>query len=195
MYRLETDVMGLPSAGALSLAVPMLKGSGPPTAVLCRDNGQAMTISGRLYDAGVKHRLQGRATDRRIARWIAVALRDLEGNLFGRKRFLESMANRAADGLPTPDEMWMRLKRIERLRFPNNLDFDMVNERLRQGDVPDEFSESPAADVVVSTIHRAKGLEFERVFLVAPSPPGSDPNEIAEETRLLYVALTLSVPG
>ena len=189
-YRLETDVMGLPSVGGLSLAVPMLKGKGPATAVLCRDNGQAMTISGRLHDAGVEHRLQGRATDRRIARWIAVALRDLEGNLCGKKRFFELMQQRTSDDLPAPDEMWTRLKRIERLRYPNNLDFDMVNERLRSGDVPDEFSESPAADVVVSTIHRAKGLEFERVLLVAPSPPGDDPIEVAEETRLLYVALT-----
>lgn len=189
-YRLETDLMGLPSVGGLSLAVPMLKSGGPSTAILCRDNGQAMTISGRLYDAGVKHRLQGRATDRLIARWIAVALRDLEGNLFGKKRFFGLMEQRTADDLPTPEEMWNRLKRIERLRNPNNLDFDMVNERLRSGDVPDELSESPAADVVVSTIHRAKGLEFERVLLVAPSPPGNDPIEVTEETRLLYVALT-----
>lgn len=189
-YRLETDVMGLPSVGGLSLAVPMLEGSGSSTAILCRDNGQAMTISGLLHDAGVKHRLQGRATDRRIATWIAVALRDLEGNLFGKKRFFELMEQRKANDLPTTDEMWARLKRIERLRYPNNLDFDMVNERLRSGDVPDEFSESPAADVVVSTIHRAKGLEFERVLLVAPSPPENDPIAVAEETRLLYVALT-----
>ncbi len=191
-YRLETDVMGLRSTGGLNLAAPMLKGGGPPTAILCRDNGQAMTISGRLYDAGVKHRLQGRSTDRRLAKWIAVALRDLDGNLFGKRRFLELMEQRVSEGLPTPDEMWTRLKRIERLRSPNNLDFDLVNERLRSGDVPDEFSESPGADVVVSTIHRAKGLEFERVLLVAPSPSGDDPIEIAEETRLLYVALTRS---
>jgi hypothetical protein len=189
-YRLDTDLLRLQSAGKVSLAVPMLKGSGCRTAILCRDNGQAMTISGSLHDAGVKHWLQGRATDRRVLKWIAVALRDLEGNLIGKKRFFELMEKRTADDLPTPDEMWRLLKRIERLRYPNNLDFDMVNERLRAGDVPDDFSENPDAEVVVSTIHRAKGLEFERILLVAPSPPDSDLIEIAEETRLLYVALT-----
>jgi hypothetical protein len=189
-YRLDTAMVTLPSVGELSLAVPMLRVGCPSTAILCRDNGQAMTISRCLYEAKVSHRLQCRATDRRNPRWIAIALRDLDGNLMGKRQFLALMRERAAPDLPEPEVMWLLLKRIERLRFPNNIDLDMVNERLRTGDVPDELSESLPSNVVVSTVHRAKGLEFDRVLMVQPSSYSEDPVEIAEETRVLYVGLT-----
>jgi hypothetical protein len=189
-YRLETDVLRLRSAGDVSLALPLLGSTDYTTAILCRDNGQALTISGQLQEAGVRHRLQAKATDRRIAPWIAIALRNLDGNLIGKRQFLEIMETKAGEDLPTPIEMWQRLKRIERLRYANNLDLDLVTERLRSGDIPDEFSEAGPTNLVVSTIHRAKGLEFQRVFVVEPSLKSEDPVEVAEETRLLYVALT-----
>ena len=51
--------------------------------------------------------------------------------------------------------------------------------------------------VVLSTIHSAKGLEWSRVFLLSvvdgyiPSFRSlQDPNQIEEERRLLYVAMT-----
>ena len=189
-YRLETDVLRLRTAGDVSLALPLLRETAHTTAILCRDNGQALTISGQLYDAAVGHRLQARATDRRIAPWVAIALRDLDGNLIGKRQFLEVMEAKTAEDLPTPIEMWQCFKRIERLRYPSNLDLDLVNERLRSGEIPDELTEAEPANLVVSTIHRAKGLEFQRVLVVEPSLKSDDPVEVAEETRLLYVALT-----
>jgi len=47
--------------------------------------------------------------------------------------------------------------------------------------------------LVVSTIHRAKGLEFDRVILAVPDGDfglADDPSVLPEDTRLLYVALT-----
>jgi hypothetical protein len=119
-----------------------------------------------------------------------MALRDLDGNLMGRRQFFELMEQKARSDLPTAEEAWARLKRIERLRPPNHLDLDIVNERLRCGDVPDEFSETLPTTTTVSTIHRAKGLEFDRVLILSPSLGNVDSTQAAEETRLLYVALT-----
>ncbi|MGA2721585.1 MAG: UvrD-helicase domain-containing protein [Bryobacteraceae bacterium] len=189
-YRLETVVMQLPSTGDLSLAIPMLREADQSTAILCRNNGQALTISGQLYDSRIAHRLQGRATDRRLGRWLAVALRDIDGSSVGKRQFLDLMEQKADSDLPPPTEIWRRLKRIERRRYEGSLDLGVVNERLRCGDVPDDFSETVPSKVVVSTIHRAKGLEFERVLVLPPSPITVDPTEVAEETRILYVALT-----
>jgi hypothetical protein len=63
---------------------------------------------------------------------------------------------------------------------------------LRSGNVPDDLLDFSVAQLVVSTIHRAKGLEFDRVVLAVR--PGDfcaeDPGELAEATRVLYVALT-----
>lgn len=58
------------------------------------------------------------------------------------------------------------------------------------------FYDPRANAVSVITIHAAKGLEFENVYLlgfeegVIPSTKAQDSLEIAEEKRLLYVALT-----
>lgn len=189
-YRLETVIMRLPSTGNLALTVPMLRETDRTTALLCRNNGQALLLSGQLFDCRLVHRLQGRATDRRLGRWIAIALRDIDGTSIGKRQFLEMMEQRAGTDAPNPSETWRRLKRIERGRYEGGLDLGVLNERLRSGDVPDEFSETVPSKVVVSTVHRAKGLEFERVLVLPPPPPGTDSTEVAEETRVLYVALT-----
>lgn len=63
---------------------------------------------------------------------------------------------------------------------------------VRQSDEPD------AGAVTLMTIHSAKGLEFDTVFVVGmeeqhfPMLPdgGEDPEELAEERRLAYVAIT-----
>lgn len=41
-----------------------------------------------------------------------------------------------------------------------------------------------------STMHRAKGLEFDQVVVLAPASMLGAPNETAGERRLLYVSLT-----
>lgn len=189
-YQLRSNVIALRSAGNLSLAVPILQSDEATTALLCRNNAQSLVLSSQLHDHGVRHRLQGRASDRRIAAWIAIALRDLDGSVISKGQFLEHMESKSAADLPTAIEMWRQLKRIERHHLPNRLDFNRVNDGLKLGQIPDELSDLPRANVVVSTIHRAKGLEFQRVFVVDPSLSSDNPVERAEETRLLFVALT-----
>jgi superfamily I DNA/RNA helicase len=46
------------------------------------------------------------------------------------------------------------------------------------------------AAVRFATLHRAKGLEFDRVVVVGPKEALGDAEETAQERRLLYVALT-----
>jgi hypothetical protein len=189
-YQLRSDVIRLKSAGDLALAVPLLQSDRLSTAILCRNNAQALVLSAELHHLGLQHRLQRRATDRSVGSWIAVALLGLDCSAISRTQFCEVMEDKAAAGLPSPEQMWVQLKQLERHHLPNRLDLNVVNERLRSGLIPDELTETPSAQVVVSTIHRAKGLEFQRVFVVDPSGSPEDPIEIAEECRLMFVALT-----
>ncbi|MGD0663997.1 MAG: 3'-5' exonuclease, partial [Syntrophorhabdales bacterium] len=64
---------------------------------------------------------------------------------------------------------------------------------------PDKEDRSDAEYLTLSTVHSAKGLEWGRVFLIGlvegvfPSSRSivdSDPNDMEEEQRLLYVAVT-----
>ncbi len=99
----------------------------------------------------------------------------------------ESMANRAADGLPTPDEMWMRLKRIGSASASRNVSISIWSTNVcAKGTFPDFRNLQPQTLLFQRFV--ARRALSSSAFLVAPSPPGSDPNEIAEETRLLYVS-------
>jgi superfamily I DNA/RNA helicase len=49
---------------------------------------------------------------------------------------------------------------------------------------------SDASVVRFSTMHRAKGLEFDRILVLAPERFVGPPVETSDERRLLYVAMT-----
>lgn len=54
----------------------------------------------------------------------------------------------------------------------------------------DQAMTAPADVVRFATLHRAKGLEFDRVVVVGRQSALGDVEETAQERRLLYVALT-----
>ena len=54
---------------------------------------------------------------------------------------------------------------------------------------------SDAASIHFATMHRAKGLEFDRVVVIAPRSFFGDPNETGGERKLIYVALTRAKQG
>lgn len=54
-----------------------------------------------------------------------------------------------------------------------------------------QSNHADARDVVhFATMHRAKGLEFDAVAVVAPGSFFGDPESTADQRKLLYVALT-----
>ena len=66
---------------------------------------------------------------------------------------------------------------------------DRLADAIRRGSIPDELQSSRDGDLVVSTIHRAKGLEFDNVAVVQ-SPERRSDADPAEEARVLFVAMT-----
>ena len=77
-------------------------------------------------------------------------------------------------------------------RFPDKQDF--VTHALNMAEQSVEHKNSNG--VVLTTMHSAKGLEFEAVFVagcvegVVPHEKSKTPSQIEEERRLLYVAMT-----
>jgi len=169
--------------------LPPVKGK---TAILCRNNGQALLVSRSLWDAGIEHCLQRQATDRVLPKWIGVLLYDVKQSKIGKTLFLEKYTSLygASDG----EQGWRSIKRIEDGPAKDTLDVRLLAQRIQLGAVPDELCEHTSANLVVSTIHRAKGMEFERVAILVDesdqSPKYDFDLELAEETRVLYVALT-----
>lgn len=183
-------VLDLPTLGDLSTVIPGWRQTPPNSdAILCRTNGQALLILKQLTEAGVTCRIQTAATEAATAAWIAAALLGYESSKIGRTSMLENLAETASEGcMLDPDAKWRLLKLLDSRRS-NDLDLRSIAARLVDRTLPLELHEEPGHGVLISTIHRAKGLEFDRVIIMPPDL-GADHDECAEETRVLYVALT-----
>ncbi|MEU8270132.1 ATP-dependent helicase [Sphaerisporangium sp. NPDC049002] len=191
--------------GALNeLVRDMLTGHPGTAAILCRTNGQSLVISEQLHSLGVPHRVQRSARDRATPAWLALLLRRCEGSTLSRSRFDELITDLPTPEADPPDRLWRLLARTDpRHRGESSLDVGRLRAALASHRLPDELTAQPPAQLVVSSCHRAKGLEFDRVLVVDPGPlprraASQDQRsrrarrevDPAEEARLLYVAMT-----
>lgn len=162
--------------------------TGSSVGILARYNGQALVLSRLLCEHGVGHRLQRPATERSIAPWVGGVFYDFRGGRVTAERLEELLAKRRDDSAPDSDHAWELLRRTAGSAGPA-IELRHLSRRMLAGRIPDELTWHPPAEVVVSTVHRAKGLEFDEVFVV--DPKGWEQEEAPEEeARTLYVALT-----
>jgi AAA domain/UvrD-like helicase C-terminal domain len=166
---------------------PALRGARRRIAVVTRSNIDALRISKHLYAQTVDHRLQREATDRALPPWLSILFRDTDRTAWARRRLLALAEERLNDGAPDPETVWRLLS--ETVGDDDLIDIEGLRRRISIGIVPDELVAPPTTNVVVSTIHRAKGLEFDMVFTPRPAGDVEDQRDI-EELRILYVALS-----
>lgn len=134
---------------------------GGRTAILCRTNGQVLAVSRSLAERGIAHNVQRPATERMISPWVAQLLARNRGGLISKDRLEETLVYL---GGPDIEQVWVPLRRVA--RDGRDVDLDLLRLRLTDGVVPDELHEQQPDELVVSTIHRAKGLEFQRVAVL-----------------------------
>jgi hypothetical protein len=95
-----------------------------------------------------------------------------------------------------PVDAWLILRGFEQGGQVKAINFCQVAHAIRTGRIPDELLDLSESPIVISTIHRAKGLEFDDVFLFESDFWGEpSPGAVAEEARVLYVALTRAKKG
>lgn len=156
------------TARSLDLVLGLLTDLGPAetTAVLASTNYEVLRLSELLEEHGVPHVVRRRTRDAGPARWVALVLGDLECRKYQRDEF-EAVRARVPEA---PQEAWNLLREIAAdHRDFRTLDVRLVNRRLRNVTTPIPLAPSDAAPVVISTVHRAKGLEFDHVIDVEPA--------------------------
>ena len=137
--------------------------SGPgSTAILCRNNGQALWISRYLHLHRIEHVYQRAATDRVLPAWLGAMFFDFPMSRIGRNTFMKLTDERFRSDDGDPEFAWHLLKRTART-YRETVDLEKVARNLRAGYVPDDFIQMQHAPLTVSTIHRAKGREFDTV--------------------------------
>lgn len=181
-HTMEDHVSGMPRLGADELA-DWINGAIGTLAVLTQSNAQALVVARQLHAAGLEAELLGPAQDRPVAPWIALHLGDAPSQL-DREAFAERMTDVDDEGA---QERWLRLRSLTR-PTGRSIDVGKVASRLAAGIIPVGLR-AERHRVTISTIHRAKGLEFDRVLLLDPAEwyPKDDHDAYA---RALYVAIT-----
>lgn len=154
-------------------------------AVLCRFNSQALVVSRALHNAGLPHRLQQAADDPPAAAWIARVLFGFQYSAMSRSQFDTALDNVDVPHAD-PDDTWRALKRVEGRRHAE-LSVRLLGTRIRTRRLGDDLVDLPRSNIVVSSVHRAKGLEWDLVFLCGLEQVVDDP---FSDSRLLYVAMT-----
>ncbi|OBA86389.1 hypothetical protein A5662_27230 [Mycobacteriaceae bacterium 1482268.1] len=186
---LEDLALDIPDRGEIGewydLVTPR---EGKKTAILCTTNAEVLRVSRYLNEKSVAHAVRRQAQDFGAARWIAGALGPLPGPK-ERRSEVEAALERMLAGEDV-DEKWNALKSAEgRSRDYDSLDLHRMSSLVKARALPLPLTEPDHSSVIVSTIHRAKGLEFDTVFIVEPTwlPPDEDS---WTRVRREYVALS-----
>ncbi|MEU8230495.1 UvrD family DEAD/DEAH box helicase [Actinoplanes sp. NPDC048967] len=190
-YRGLRDCLGPPvlDLGALTdrFVLDAVRSHSGTTAILCRTNGEALLAAEALAGAGVAHTVTRDARDRIVPIWIDTLFRST-GRAATRDQIEQAVTG--APGGVDGEVVWRSLLRVAPGPGGRSVALDGLRALLAARRLPDEF-DLPRAPVVVSSFHRAKGLEFDRVLVADPGPlrDGEDVDG-AEAARALYVALT-----
>ncbi|MDT3728043.1 UvrD-helicase domain-containing protein [Streptomyces sp. DSM 41972] len=165
-------------------------------AVLARDNRQALVVSRLFHENGIEHRLRRPLEERPVPYWVAELLRRTEATGLPEERFRSLLEQIPLPHEPNMGALWTALRRATRSPGRTVLDLDRLRRLVADGRFPDDAADPETARIVVSTVHRAKGLEFDRVIVLVPPTVAElrkryrTAADLPAEARALYVAMT-----
>ncbi|WP_284981228.1 UvrD-helicase domain-containing protein [Arthrobacter sp. efr-133-TYG-118] len=158
------------------------------TALLCSTNYEVLVASELLWEKGYPHVIRRRAQEMSVAPWVHQVFKDLEDRTYDSSeigaRLQELFGDDAGD-------LWLALKTAEgNFATYDSLNVPQLSQRLRSRSVPLTLTVDDASPLVISTVHRAKGLEFTNVLYLQP-PSGAPAAKINSDTlKQKYVALS-----
>jgi len=187
-------ISGLPSIGPVhAISKEMLKNGGHNVAILCRSNAEVLLVSARLRQQGISCVVPPGVEERGLPAWPARVLANITQRRMSKKSFQE-MWDRLIDNNHSPgvQAAWGLLKTVEDSDL-RDLDLRRLCNRLRYGVnwVFDSEAHESKDSVLVTTVHRAKGREYDTVVILLPETIRGRNFKIAlEEARVMYVAAT-----
>jgi hypothetical protein len=186
-HELRTIFLNLPTVGLMAARRMLVREATDISALLTRTNGEALLLSRALFDAGIRHRYQRPGEEKAAPAWFGALTTGMSETHATRATLGTRLEQIAADMLVSPDNLYGLLRRLGP-GHGREIDLRRIADRVREEDLPEDLNEVPPSSVVVSTIHRAKGLEFDRVLLT--DQRDGDADDPGEENRILYVALS-----
>ena len=170
----------------------------PTDVILCRNNAPLVRLAHRLFSAGLGCRIIGRDFSKGIRSLIqrmrCGSVDDLLRKLreFKAREMAKAHARGDADQAGTIED---KVECIERLAEPLAGPERTMQMLLMVLDAMFREHNEGVGLLTLSTVHKAKGLEFDRVLILdraerMPSKWAKQPWQIQQETNLIYVAAT-----
>lgn len=167
---------------------------GKTLGILTRTNGQALKISTWLRNGEINHMLRKPLSSEYISEWVGRIFTEYDYDTVNNDSFIEAFKKiYPNENISIADEYWNALVRTQfesksRYTVEELLLGVMKNSRdkcLFSGNIKN-------SEIVVSNIHRAKGMEFDTVFLFDEMFKNILDNEADNEIehKVSYVALT-----
>lgn len=164
---------------------PQLPAGGSKAAILCRTNGEALRVSNNLRKLAIPHGIHNRNGHPLVPKWfgdlISLGLRTTASEM-------QAYFENSTETCPGWGRVFSALKLMGRTRG-DVVDLAAIRSKLASGEqLPDDLYEANNCNSCVSTIHQAKGREYDTVLVLKPEKRQDwDPYE---ESKILYVALT-----
>jgi hypothetical protein len=155
------------------------------TALLCDTNARAALVAARFAGLGLPVELAASATNPSLSPWIGRLHADNDSGTVSLDEFLEQAETA---GLSDIEEKWRILVRVSQSR--RGLELRELATALASRRYPPDLLREPSTKVVASTVHRAKGQEFDNVVLVDPQSWFTDLDDARPAARRLFVAMS-----
>ncbi|MEE1125321.1 MAG: AAA family ATPase [Acutalibacteraceae bacterium] len=167
---------------------------GGTTAILCRNNGEAEYLSWHLLQNKISHNfIRTNGQTESLKRYIADIFWDYSKSTISKDDFIK----RATIRCRIPEEkavyLYNALSELVFEEFRGYLDCEKLAQKLCQSvDLPSDILNVKDNSLFVTTIHKAKGREFDKVYLLGYeyNPQYKADSSNTEEERILYVAET-----
>ena len=192
---LEHFIGDLASVGGMPELASNHKGVPGSVCILCRTNGEALYIATTLGMLGKRCLLRPLPEDRGLPAWLGRVLGTCTSPGLSKGEFEARWKDLISSGsVASASRVWSWLKRMEGQRN-SDLDMGKLISRLYKGrSFPDDLDalnpEVSEGSFSISTIHQAKGKEFDHVIILQPESRWHYQNELTQEARVLYVAAT-----
>ena len=165
--------------------------------ILTRTNGEALTISNLLRDKSVPHRLKITGREDLVSRIVADVFVGYEQDTISRGEFVARAIAHGGGSEEECTEAWYELADECRSGAMGSryLVEDLLQCVASQVKRSPFFTSSSDGRITVSTIHSAKGREYDTVWLASEDLSKAAKNGDIEECRVAYVALSRPIKG
>lgn len=182
------QIKSLPSRGkSEKVAIPVGQDN---VAILCRSNGEVLKISSALRARHIKHAVRRNNTPLHLPVLFADLLNKWEG-IMNQEQFNEFNAGEKLCTSEYGEKMFPCLEAVQNnylqnsKRSSSNINsIDLIKALSAGTPLPDEIYENDYTAVVLSTIHQAKGREYDSVIMTCTNFDGIAEEELMDEAKV-----------